>query len=90
MITWGSPAVPTMRAAVIMKTSSVDLVPDVYSAKPSSRCSPFSRSSRTDPEAWSTPPRPNCGIAWPVMSSDRKIAGTMYAKISTQYCATCV
>ena len=32
----GSPAVPIMRAAVIRKTSKVDLDPDVYSLKPNS------------------------------------------------------
>jgi len=89
-MTWGRPAVPTMSAAVIMKTSRVDLVPDVYSAKPSSCCRPLRRSSSAIPEACSVPPSPSWGMGFPVMSSDRKMAGTMYAKMSTQYWATWV
>ena len=72
------------------KTSSVDFVPLVYGPKPSSRWSPFRRSSRGIPDACSTPPSPICGIGVPVIMSDRKIAGTRKAKIRTQYWATCV
>ncbi len=58
------------------KTSRVDLVPDVYAAKPSSWCSPLSRSSSAVPDAWSTPPKPSCGTGLPVIRIERKIAGT--------------
>ena len=72
------------------KTSIVVLAPLVYGAKPSSACRPFSRSSRYAPLSTSRPPKPICGMGMPVISSDRKMAGTMYAKISTQYCTTWV
>ena len=69
--------------------SMVDLLPDVYSWKPNSLCNPSNLSKRktpSDPES----PNPNWGIKFPVVINDMYIAGTMKAKISTQYCATWV
>ena len=45
-ITCGKPAVPTIKAAVIKNTSNFDLLPDVYSAKPKSRCKPSNLSNK--------------------------------------------
>ena len=74
-----------MSAVVMKKTSSMDFVPDVYSAKPNSWWRPFRRSSSGIPDSTSTPPNPSCGIGLPVTMIDKKIAGTIYAKINTQY-----
>jgi len=79
-----------MSAAVIAKMSSVDLAPLVYAENPSSWCSPLSFSINGTPVLGSAPPKPNCGIGVPAIIKLKKIAGTMKAKMSTQYWATCV
>ena len=90
MITCGSPAVPNMSAAVMQNTSAMDLSVDVYSRKPRSRTTVFSLSSMAIfvPSTFDT--KPSCGTGFPVTMIEMKIAGTVYAKINTQYCATCV
>ena len=88
-ITWGKPAVPTMSAMVIQNTSITDFDPLVYSVKPKSFDSISSLSRRYIPEpSLITDPIPSWGIKFPVIWIDIKIAGTIKAKIRTQYCAT--
>ena len=78
---------PTIKAAVIKNTSKVDLLPEVYAANPNSLCNLSNLSNKYTPFS-SKPPKPNCGIGFPVIWMEIKIAGTINAKISTQYCAT--
>ena len=88
---------PTISAIVIASTSSMPFLPatqaPVYSGRPRSRWIASSASSRNMP-ARSPPssvlPKPSCGIGFPVSFHEIAAAGTRYATISTQYCATWV
>lgn len=62
----GKPAEPTINAIVIKKISNVDLLLDVYSAKPSFLCKLSNLSNQHDPFS-SALPKPNCGIGFPVI-----------------------
>ena len=74
------------------RSSSVNSRPATFSAS--------ARTSRvTTPASWafaqstpgrSVPPKPSWGIGFPVIITAMKIAGTMNAKMSTQYWATWV
>ena len=67
-ITWGSPAVPTIKANVIAKTSTKDLDPCVYSAKPKSLLKPSNLSNKKVPDpSTNSLPKPNCGMGFPVI-----------------------
>ncbi len=67
-ITWGKPAVPTIKASVMAKISILSLDPSVYSLKPSSVERPFSFSNKYTPEpSFKVSPIPNCGIGFPVI-----------------------
>ena len=97
VMTCGNPAVPTISASVIKMTSMRGRLPWVYLSKPRSVLSVLSFCSSVVPSGepprysgFNSAPKPSCGTTWPVIISEMKIAGTRYAKISTQYCATCV
>ena len=77
-ITCGSPAVPTIRASVMQKTSIMLLDPSVYSPNPRSVSTRLSFCNTYSPDPSLTwLPRPNCGIGLPVIMKLRKKAGTM-------------
>ena len=89
-ITWGSPAVPNINAAVIKNTLiNVVWLISVYFSKPKSTDNWLSFSKRYTPSVVLLP-NPIWGIGFPVAWSDIKIAGTVKAKIRTQYWATWV
>ena len=99
MMMWGSPAVPTMSAAVIATTSRRGFQPEVNAGNPRSTLIRFSTSSSScpgraprsaAPSAVSVPPIPSGGTGLPVSMIETKMAGTRYAAMRTTYCATCV
>ena len=84
IITCGRPAVPTIKANVMAKTSINGFVLSVYLLNPNCSFKP-SNLSRRYPPSIASDPNPNCGIGFPVICIEMKIAGTIKAKIKTQY-----
>ena len=76
-MTWGRPAVPIINAAVIQKISIFDLLKSVYELNPISLSTKLSLSSRYMSSVRSLEPNPNCGIGFPVINIEIKIAGTI-------------
>ena len=76
-MTWGSPAVPIIKASAMKKTSMRLLLPVVYAAKPSSVTIRSSFSSRKPPPSTTLLPNASCGIGVPVTCSEMNTAGTV-------------
>jgi hypothetical protein len=97
MMMWGSPAVPTISAAAVKRTSIRGRTPPVKEAKPRSRPIPSSASrsvrpagapSQAAPSGVSTLPGASGTSGFPVRTMATKMAGTRYATMITTYCVT--
>ena len=68
---------PIINAAVIQKISIFDLLKSVYELKPISFKTRLSLSNKYMSSVKSLEPNPNCGIGFPVINIEIKIAGTI-------------
>ncbi len=86
MITWGRPAVPIISDRVYTNMFSVlPAVVVVYLPKPRSTTTWSNLASRLMSVPEKVPPKPNWGRGLPVSCREMKMAGMVYAKISTMY-----